>query len=192
MRRWARWAVALALAMTGFDVLPGEPPHPSLVPWKIAEPGDDPHSPLVLFWIPASRDEVRHSDLLTSDELTLYSSQCVAMRVVRSDDIALLEKLGVEGALPAAVLMDGAGKVLARVEAEQGVLVLDEVEELVHDELDRRITEADALLDDAREKADSGAIDDAVALYRTVWEKRCTCPRQARDAQRALKKLKAR
>jgi len=192
MKRWVRWVLALALAMTGIDAQPGDPPHLSLVPWKIYEAGDDPHAPLVLFWIPASRDEVRHSDMLTSDELTLYSSQCVAMRVVRSDDDALLEKLGVDGGFPLAVLADSDHHVIARVDNKDGTLLLGDVEETVRTELDRRVSEADTLLDDAREKTEAGAIDDAIAIYRAVWDKRCTCPRQARDAQRALKKLKAR
>ena len=192
MKRWVRWVLALALAMTGIDARPGDSPHLSLVPWKIYKAGDDAHAPLVLFWIPASRDEVRHSDMLTSDELTLYSSQCVAMRVVRSDDAALLEKLGVDGAFPLAILADSDHHVIARVDNKDGALLLDDVEEMVRAEIDRRVSEADTLLDDAREKTEAGAIDDAIAIYRAVWDKRCTCPRQARDAQRALKKLKAR
>jgi hypothetical protein len=191
MLRWARWVAALALAFTGIDALPGDTPHLSLVPWRVLEPGEDLRAPLVLFWIPASRDEVRRSDLLTSEELTLYSSQCVAMRVVKSDDGTMLAKLDAGGTLPVAVLADGEGHVIARVESEQGALLVDEVEDMVRDELDRRISEADTLLDDAREKADAGEVDEAITLYRAVWERRCICPRQARDAQRALKKLKA-
>jgi hypothetical protein len=191
MQRYARWAIAFALTITGVDAVPGDIPHVSMVPWKIIGPRDEVHAPLVLFWIPASREEVRHSELLTSDELTLYSSQCVAMRVVRFDDGPMLAKLDVEGELPAAVLADGGGHVIARVDADGGTLAVDDVEEMVREELDRRVTEADALLDDAREKADAGATDEAITLYRAVWERRCVCPRQARDAQRALKKLKA-
>lgn len=191
MHRWVRWVAALALAMTGVEILPGEPSRLSLVPWKVVEPGDDVQAPLILFWIPASRDEVRRSELLTSDELTLYSSQCVAMRVVRSDDETMLVKLDITGALPAAVLVDGEGQVVARVGSEEGTLVVADVEEMVRNELDRRVSDAEALLDNAREKAEAGAIDEAIALYRAVWEQRCLCPRQARDAQRALKKLKA-
>ena len=191
MHRWVRWVAALALAFTGVDVQPGDAPRLSLVPWKVFERGDEIHAPLVLFWIPATRDEVRRSELLTSDELTLYSSQCVAMRVVRFDDEVMMAKLGVEAPLPVAVLADGDGRVIAHVDGEQGSLEASEVEDMVHEELDRRLTEADTLLDHAREKAEAGAIDEAIALYREVWEQRCFCPRQARDAQRALKKLKA-
>lgn len=191
MKRWVRWAVALALALTGVDAQPGDAPHVSLVPWKVIEPGDEVRAPLVLFWIPASRDEVRRSELLTSDALTLYSSQCVAMRVVRPDDQSTLVKLDAGDELPVAILTDGKGEVIARVASDDGTLVVDEVEEMVREELEHRVSAADALLDEAREKAEGGAIDEAIALYQSVWEQRCVCPRQARDAQRALKKLKA-
>ncbi|HJQ40782.1 MAG TPA: hypothetical protein VKB93_26895 [Thermoanaerobaculia bacterium] len=191
MQRWVRWAAALALALTGIQASPGDSPHLSLVPWKVVEPGDDVQAPLVLFWIPASRDEVRRSELLTSDELTLYSSQCVAMRVVRSDDDAMLVKLEAGEALPVAILTDGEGHVLGRVDNEEGALVVAAVEELVREELDHRVSAAETMLDEARTKAEAGAIDAAIALYQSVWEQRCVCPRQGRDAQRALKKLKA-
>lgn len=191
MQRWVRWAAALALALTGIEASPGESPHLSLVPWKVVEPGDDIRSPLVLFWIPASRDEVRRSELLTSDELTLYSSQCVAMRVVRSDDDAMLVKLEAGEALPVAILTDGEGHVLGRVDSDEGALAVAEVEEMVREELDHRVSAAETMLDEAGTKAEAGAIDEAIALYQSVWEQRCVCPRQARDAQRALKKLKA-
>lgn len=179
------------MVLTGFEAMPGETPHVSLVPWKIVEPGVEVHAPLILFWVPASRDELRRSKLLTSEELTLYSSQCVAMRVVRSDDWPKLDELDAEGQLPVAVLVDGDGAIIARVEGVDGALAIEDVEEMVRDEIDRRASEAEEMLDDAREKADTGETDAAIALYRVVWDRRCVCPRQARDAQRALKKLKA-
>lgn len=191
MHRWAPWAAALALVLTGIEALPGGNPHVSLVPWKLLEPGQEVRSPLVVFWIPASPDELRRSDLLTSDELTLYSSQCVAMRVVRFDDWSMLDKLDVEGSLPVVVLADERGTVIARVQSEAGTLVVDDVEEMVREEIDRRASEAETLLDAAREKADAGDTDAAITIYRRVWDVRCVCPRQGRDAQRALKKLKA-
>ncbi len=191
MRRWTQWAAALTLVLTGMDALPGENPHVSLVPWKLLESGQEIRAPLIVYWIPASRDELRRSELLTSDELTLYSSQCVAMRVVRFDDWTTLDKLGVEGALPVVVLTNAEGEVIARVEGDQGMLLVEDVEDMVRDEIDRRATEAEAVLDEAREKADAGETEAAISLYRSVWDGRCLCPRQGRDAQRALKKLKA-
>lgn len=184
-----RWVAAIALTLTAISA--AATPHVSLVPWKVLDRGGAVSAPIVLYWIPASREELRRSELLTSSELTLYSSQCVAMRVVRFDDDVTLEKLQVEGELPVAVLVDADGHLIDDVRSRDGELDVGEVEAMVRDELDRRATEAEELLDDARAKADSGETDAAIAMYRSVWEQRCVCPRQARDAQRALKKLKA-
>jgi hypothetical protein len=181
----ARVLVAIAFLATGATVLTAGEDRLSLVPWRVLDPDAEVDSPLVLYWIPASADELRRSQLLTSYDLTLFSSRCVAMRVVRFNDSVRLTSLGVGPEVPMAVLADGEGKVLGRVEAEDGVLLLHEVEDLVRDELDRREAAADALLDRARE-LDSAA---AMELYATVWEARCLCPKQARDAKRAMKKL---
>src|SRR5712691_5325873 len=50
------------------------------VPWKIYKPKDAPATGgLVLFWFPASQNEVKNSSLRQSRSLSLYASQCVAM-----------------------------------------------------------------------------------------------------------------
>lgn len=185
----ARVLAAVAFLAAGADALGAGHDRLSLVPWRVLDPATEVEAPLALYWIPASADELRRSPMLTSDELTLFSSRCVAMRVVRFNDSTRLTSLGVGPDVPMAVLADGEGKVLGRVEAEDGVLPLHEVEDLVREELDRREAAADALLDRARELA---AADDAAAameLYGSVWEARCLCPRQARDAKRAMRKL---
>lgn len=182
---WARTIAMAALFAAGVDALPDGPRSVSLVPWKVLEHGEGVDAPLVLFWIPASPAEMRRSPLLTSDELTRYSARCVAMRVVRTDDDARLESLGVEDDLPAVVLADRDGRVLAALDGDD----LIDVEDLVRDELDTRTLSADALLDDARRLAARGDVDGAIALYRMVWKARCMCPRQGKVAQRALRKL---
>lgn len=183
MRRSSTWFASIAIALAA---LADDDPHPSLVPWKVIEPGAPRETaPLVLFWVPASREELRRSDLLTSDELTLYSSQCVAMRIVRLDDPETLDRLGIDEELPVAVLTDAEGKVLARSPAT----IAGEVEAIVREELHDRANEAEALLDDAREKAHEGELAAAIAIYREVWAQRCVCPRQGRTAQKALRRL---
>ena len=188
MRR-VRCIVLIAMVAAGAAALAGENGHVSLVPWKVVEPGESVDAPLVLFWIPASRDELRRSPLLTSHELTLYSSRCVAMRVVRNDDDVRLAKLSIEGELPVAVLTDRAGHVIATVEGDRGALSVSEVEELVRHELETRTANADALLDEAQRRAGDGDVDSAQVLYREVWDARCLCPRQGKVAQKALRKL---
>ena len=187
--RWVRCIAVIAVVAAGATALPAEARHASLVPWKVLEPGERVDAPLVLFWVPSSREELRRSPLLTSDELTLYSSRCVAMRVVRGDDGARLAELHVEGELPVAVLADGAGRVIATVEGERGGLSVHEVEELVREELETRAASADALLDEARRLASGGDVGAAQELYRQVWNARCLCPRQGKVAQKALRRL---
>lgn len=191
MRQWfARSLAVLAIALTGAAPVPDEEIRVVFVPWKMLRPGTPaPHAPLMLFWIPGSRDELRRSELLTSEELARYATQCVAMVVVRPDDFATIESLSVDPRRATAILADGNGAVLARLETEEGPLPAAEVVALVRDALDARSAAADASLDAAKEKAASGETDAAMAMYRKVWEQRCMCPRQARDAQRALKKL---
>jgi hypothetical protein len=192
MQRWARWVAALALVAAGSEALPEDGEHVSLVPWKVLNGGDPPDAPLVLYWVPATPDELRRSDLVTSGALTAFSSQCVAMRVIRADDRPMLGKLNIESELPVAVLADGDGRIITRVLGEEGALDVFEVEDMVREELDRRAAEAEETLDHAREKADGGDVVAAVALYQSVWEQRCVCPRQGRDAQRAMRKLRSR
>ncbi len=189
MARLTRVLAAIAFVATGAVPLAAGEHRVSLVPWRVLDPAAEVDSPLVLYWIPASGEELRRSEMLTSYDLTLFSSRCVAMRVVRFNDSIRLTKLGVGSDLPMAVLADAEGQVLGRVEAENGLLPVPEVEELVQEELDRREAAADALLDRAREYAEEDHHEAALELYGSVWEARCLCPRQARDAKRAMRKL---
>lgn len=183
MRRTLSWFASIAIAVAAHA---GGDGHLSLVPWKVIEPGAPREtSALVLFWVPATREELRRSPLLRSDELTLFASQCVAMRIARLDDRELLERLAVEDDLPAVVLADRQGTVLARASASD----LAEVEAIVREELQDRQAAAESMLDEAKERVASGEHQAAIAIYRRVWEQRCMCPRQARAAQRALRKL---
>jgi hypothetical protein len=192
MRQWsARCVGAIAFLLAGVPALPAGPRHVSMVPWKVIHRGEAPKAaPLSVFWIPASRDELRRSELLTSDELTSYAAHCVAMQVVRPDDDALIEKLDAEE-LPVAILVDEEGRELGRVAHERGALRAREVEELVREALDDRGAAADALLDEARDRAEAGEMEQATRLYEKVAAQRCLCPRQGKHAQRALRKLNA-
>jgi hypothetical protein len=189
MSRFARVVAAVAFLCCGADALPAGEAYVALVPWRVLDPESKVDAPLALFWIPSSVEELRHSELLNSDDLTLFSSQCVAMRVVRRNDVARLSSFAADVQLPVVVLADRNGRIAGRVESKDGVLSVHEVEDLVRAELDRRGAESDATLDRARERAEANDVDTAVALYRSVWEERCTCPRQGREAKKALRKL---
>src|SRR5690349_6456029 len=115
MQRWARTVAWVALIVAGVGVHPEERDLVPLVPWKVLQPGEVIPAPLTLFWIPASPEAMRRSSMLTSNNLTIFSSRCVAMRVVRFDDGARLAKLNVEEELPVAVLADRDGNILGSV-----------------------------------------------------------------------------
>ena len=186
MRRSLSGIALIAIALTGATALSADDAYVSLVPWKVVEPGEQRETvPLALYWVPSSRDELRRSALLTSDELTLFAARCVAMRIVRLDDRETLKKLEVDGELPDAILADQEGDVIARAPAEN----LAAVEAMVRNELDERAVAAEALLREARAKADAGELAAAISLYRRVSEQRCVCPRPANAARRALKRL---
>lgn len=183
---WVRLAAAIVLILIA-GVSAGEI---SFVPWKVLIPGDPPvNAPMTLFWVPASAEDFKRSDLLISRPLTIYASQCVGMQVVRTDDAAMIARLGVAGALPAAVLVAGDGRELAKVGSDRGVLRLSAVERMMRDALRSREASLDAQLDDARKRAQAGDRDAAVAVYKAVWDQRCVFPRKAREAQRELKRL---
>lgn len=167
----------------------GMSPQVYFVPWKVLNPGDEPaKGALILYWLPATAEEIKRSELLASRPLTLWAAQCVGMQVIRPDDEAMIEKLGETGKLPAAVLAENNGRLLASVDATKGGIRLSAVEKMVRDELATREGALEKLLDDARKSAPADK-DAAAALYKQVWEQRCLFPRKGRDAQKALKKL---
>jgi hypothetical protein len=188
---WVRLAAATAVLLLAAIAAAEDLAGPvSFVPWKVLIPGDPPvRAPLTLFWIPASGDDFKHSELLFSRPLTAFASQCVAMQVIRTDDAAMIGRLGVGGALPAAVLVEADGKRVGRVDNERGLLRAAPVEHLVRDQLRARESTLEAQLDAARKKALAGDRDSAVSTYMSIWDQRCIAPRKAREAQRELKKL---
>lgn len=168
-------------------------PEVSFVPWKVLNRGDVRlRGTLVLLWIPATREEIRRSPMVTSRSLAMLSTHCVGMQLVRPDDSALIEELGATAGLPVAILVDEEGEELGRVTAQRGLLSAAAAAELVQNVIDARQAAAESLLDHARKKAASGDPEAALELYRMVVESRCLCPRQARAAQRAIRKLESR
>ena len=112
-----------------------------------------PRAQLVLYWLPASRDDMRHSELLTSRALTLYSTQCVAMHVVRPDDFERLAHLGANGKAPLVLLVDAEGREVTHVDQEAGALRIATVEKMLRDQLRGLEDEAERSIDEARRMA---------------------------------------
>ena len=52
------------------------------VPWKMVAADDAAlKEGLIVYWFPASNDELKRSSLLESRTLQLYSQQCISMRL---------------------------------------------------------------------------------------------------------------
>ncbi|MFI5184258.1 MAG: tetratricopeptide repeat protein [Vicinamibacteria bacterium] len=161
------------------------------VPWMALTPDDPaPTRGLVLYWFPSSNEEVKTSSLRTSRDLSLYAAQCVAMELaeVKSQPGQAFD---VAGKVPIAILTDGSGKLIGRVENQKGFLKAPEVEKLVRDELKRRDEALTAQLTDARAKARAADSDSAIHGFKAVWEERCLFPKKGKEAARELKKLGA-
>jgi hypothetical protein len=165
-------------------------PDVQLVPWKFLEKGATPVKGLVvLYWLPASRNEIERSELVSSRALIEDAARCVSMQVILPDDTATIEKLGATGKLPMALLVDADGKAVRRVDNSRGVLRADSVEQMVKDELGARDEAVYQEITEAKRRAAAGDKAAAIDLYKKVWEQRCLFPLLGSEAQHALKDL---
>jgi hypothetical protein len=165
-------------------------PYESLVPWHFLEKGGAlVDAPLVLYWLPASAKETERSPLLSSPELVRDADRCLSFEIVAPEDRVTVEKFGESGKLPAAVLADGKGTVLRRVEGAGGRLPPALVEKMVRDELGSRGEAMYASVTEAKKRAVSGDKQGAIDLYRKLWDARCLFPAAGREAQESLKNL---
>ncbi|HET8782578.1 MAG TPA: tetratricopeptide repeat protein [Pyrinomonadaceae bacterium] len=158
------------------------------VPWKLWEARTAPQKGLILYWFPASNDEVKNSPLKTSRILTLYSAQCVTMSVGDAGLPELKNIVG-ESALPVAVLTTHDGTTIKKVDSTGGKLKVSDVEKAVEAEMKQRETALDAQLKSGKDKAKAGDNDGAIAELKPVAAERCLFPKKAKDAAGQLKKL---
>src|SRR5829696_2764926 len=77
----------------------GAAPAVYMVPWKMWEARSAPNKGLVVYWFPATTNELNKSSLRASRILTLYASQCVAMTVADAKTPELQPIIG-DSALP--------------------------------------------------------------------------------------------
>ncbi|HYK21924.1 MAG TPA: tetratricopeptide repeat protein, partial [Pyrinomonadaceae bacterium] len=166
----------------------GPAPVVYMVPWKIWEARTAPSKGLVLYWFPATNDEIKRSSLRNSRILTLYSSQCVAMTLADAKQPELQPIIG-DSALPVAVLTGADGAAIKKIENTGGKLKVEQVEKVVDAEMKERETALDSKLKDAKEKIKAGDKDGAVALLKPVADEKCLFPKKAKDASKELKKL---
>jgi len=160
------------------------------VPWKTpavakAKPTTEG---LILYWFPASKEEIKVSPLRESRNLSLYAGQCISMEMADSSTPNGDTLIG-ESPLPVAVLATPDGKVVKKVESQKGKLKLLEIEKVVGDEIKTRGSDLDAKLVDAKAKATAGDKAAAIELYKAVAAEKCMFAKKAKAAGVELKKL---
>src|SRR5881275_584120 len=106
-----------------------------IVPWKKASAA--PAAGLVLYWFPASNNELKNSSLKESRILSLYASQCVAMQYADTQ-LPIADKLIGDSKLPVAVLAKADGTPINKIENTNGKLKVSDVEKLVDTEMKQR------------------------------------------------------
>ena len=159
-----------------------------LVPWKIRKEKDPAPQGLVLYWFPASENELRNSSLRESRMLSLYASKCIAMEVA-DIRVANANKLIGESKLPVAVLATPDGTPINKIENKEGKLKVGDVEKLVDTEFKSREASIETQIKDAGEKVKAGDSAGAIEIYKAVVEHKCMFPKKAKDAANQLKKL---
>ena len=107
------------------------------VPWKVRDAKRRSPRGLVLYWFPASKEELQKSSLRQSRTLSLYASQCVAMELADTR-LPNADKLLGESKLPVAVLATPDGTPVSKVENKDGKLKVGEVEKVVDTEMKTR------------------------------------------------------
>jgi tetratricopeptide (TPR) repeat protein len=168
----------------------GAGPAPAVykVPWKIWTAQAAPTKGLVLYWFPASQNEIDKSSLHNSRLLTLYAAQCVSMTVADAKTPALQPIIG-DAQLPVAVLATADGSPIKKIENTGGKLKVDQVEKIVEAEMKQRETALDTQLKGAKEKIKAADNEGAIALLKPVAEEKCLFPKKAKEAAKELKKL---
>ncbi len=160
------------------------------VPWKVLNAGDrlEPGG-LVMYWFPASENELKNSSLRNSRMLSLYASQCVTMGVA---DIAtaLGQQFAVDQKAPVAVLAQTDGRIIGKAPGgADGKLRVNVVEKLLETEMKQREAGLKSAMSAAKDAAKKGDKDGAIAQYKSVLDQKCLFPKQAKDAANELKKL---
>jgi tetratricopeptide (TPR) repeat protein len=159
------------------------------VPWKVRDDKTPAvKSGLILYWFPASADEVKKSSLRESRDLSLYAGQCVAMELA-DNRLANFNSLVGESKLPVAVLANPGGTSVSKLENKNGKLDVKDVEKLVGTEVKSRKANVETSMKDGKAKAATGDKDAAIKAFQSVLEHRCMFADKAKDAAKELKKL---
>lgn len=166
----------------------GPAPETYPVPWKIRDAKTPPAKGLVLYWFPASSDELKKSSLRASRTLSLYASQCVSMELADGQIPNAQQLLG-DAKPPVAVIAMPDGTPVTRVENKDGKLAVAAVEKVLDTEMKSREAAIDEQLKDGKAKVAAGDKDAAVKIFQAVAEQKCMFPGKAKSAAKELKKL---
>ncbi|MCU1286909.1 MAG: hypothetical protein JWO13_3259 [Acidobacteriales bacterium] len=167
---------------------PNDAPQVYSVPWKFRTPTAPPVTTgLVLYWFPASQDEVNKSSMRQSRQLSMYATQCVSLEI--ADSKAPIWPKIADSKLPIAVIATPDGTVISKIENNDGKLKVENVEKMLETELKNRENGLEQKLNQAREKAKAGDNNGAIPMLRSVYEEKCLFPKKAKDAAKELKKL---
>jgi tetratricopeptide (TPR) repeat protein len=158
------------------------------VPWKFRTPKDPPAKGLIVYWFPASNDELKKSSLRMSRPLSLYASQCISMELA-DGQIPNAQTLVGEAKLPVAVITTPDGTPITRVENTDGKLKVEALEKVLTTEVKTRESALDEQLKTAKAKADAGEKEEAIKLFQSVLGQKCMFPAKAKSAAKELKKL---
>ena len=166
----------------------GDNPTVYHVPWKLHDNDKPVKSGLILYWFPASKEELAKSPLKESRELSLYAAQCVAMELADGRMAKAADFRGTS-TLPFVVLSTPEDTVIGKVDNKNGKIPVPDVEKLVGNEIKTRKTDVETTLKDARAKAAAGDKDNAIKAFQSVVEQKCMFADKAKDAAKELKKL---
>ena len=166
----------------------GAKPEVYHVPWKNWSAKEPVKEGLVLYWFPATQKELDNSSLKTSRQLSLYSAQCVSMKVADFRNPEVQSMLG-DAKPPVAVLAKPDGAIIDKAQGTNNFLKAEVVEKLVASEVKQRETALEAQMKDAREKLKAGDKDAAIKLFQSVSAEKCMFQKKAKDAAKELKKL---
>ena len=158
------------------------------VPWKVREPKDPPAQGLIVYWFPASENELKNSSLRNSRSLSLYAAQCISMEVA-DKRLPNADKLVGTSPLPVAVLATPDGTAVSKVENKDGKLKAEQLEKVVETEVKQRETAINEKMKEAKAKAAAGDSATAITLYQSVLEQKCMFPKKAKESAKELKKL---
>ncbi len=158
------------------------------VPWKVRKPQDPPAKGLIVYWFPASADELKKSSLRMSRPLSLYASQCISMELA-DGQVPNAQQLVGEAKLPVAVIATPDGTPVTRVENTAGKLKVEALEKVLTTEVKTREGTLDEQLKTAKAKAVAGEKEEAIKLFQAVLEHKCMFPGKAKTAAKELKKL---